>query len=461
MQTNNWIGTSPKFFDSSNNEVFGSQLAAMNGKERDKLGLFLYLNAGYCVFGTTPYRDVRFLRANQALAGSEILDTNFSFLEKLVSQDASKVDSVLDSISKWVEEMEKSTKGKIVVPLSGGLDSRLLLSMIKDRSRIEAFTYGQSWSESKSNEVKRAEELSKRMGFSWRHIVLRGYSRFTPAWIENRGATSHAHGMYQMEFYSQIEKLIPKNSVVLSGIVGDLLAGSLSKVRINDPEDLWKLTLSRQINASSVISHIESEDLRQEVHKYLRREFEFYEPLFYSKRATDLLTIQNKNMLLRYLVEVPELFGLESRSPFLDENIGTSLLCLEENEREDRKWQKEYLKKIGLDDKDIGKGGLHNNTLNFAEISSRKVDLSLLGTLGIFYEEKKVLEEVIASVQALQSRYLKIAVILSQKSLFSFLGRIMLRLQRNKYQSGLKMYFTYLTLIPLSYNSRSIQSDDR
>ena len=47
MQTNNWIGTSPKFFDSNNNEVFGSQLAAMNGKERDKLGLFLYLNAGY------------------------------------------------------------------------------------------------------------------------------------------------------------------------------------------------------------------------------------------------------------------------------------------------------------------------------------------------------------------------------------------------------------------------------
>jgi len=461
MQTNNWIGASPKFFSSSNNEVFGSHLANMNGKEKDKLGLFLYLKAGYCVFGRTPYRDVRFLRANQTLAGPKILDTNYGFLEKLAYQDTSKVDTALELISKWVQEMEKSTEGKIIVPLSGGLDSRLLLSMIQDRSRIEAFTYGQSWNESKSNEVKRAEALSKKMGFNWRHIVLKGYSRFTPAWIETRGASSHAHGMYQMEFYSQIEKLVPKNSVVLSGIIGDALAGSLSKVSISEPEDLWKLTLSHQINASSVISCMESEDLCQEVDKFLTLEFESYESLFYSKRVTDLLTLQNKNMLLRYLLEIPELFGLESRSPFLDENIGTGLLCLEENEREDRKWQKEYLKKIGLDDQDIGKGGLHNNTLNFAEINSRKVDLSLLGPLEIFHEEKKVLEEVRISVQALQSRYLRIAVMLSQKSLFSFLGRIMLRLQRNKYQKGLKMYFSYLTLIPLSYKVRPRPIDGR
>jgi asparagine synthetase B (glutamine-hydrolysing) len=460
MQANNWIGTSPKFFDSRNNLVFGSQLAGMNGLEMDKLGLFLYLNAGYCLLGKTPYRNVSFLRANQTLAGSKLLDTNYSFLEKLVSQDTSKVDSALDSISNWVEEMEKTTKGKIVVPLSGGLDSRLLLSMIKDRSRIVAFTYGQSWDESKSNEVKRAEELSKKMGFSWRHIVLNGYSKFTQAWIENRGATSHAHGMYQMEFYSQIERLVPKNSVVLSGIVGDVLAGSLSKVRLSGPNDLWKLTYSHQINASSLMSYIESENLYQEAYNYLSREFEFYEPLFHSKRATDLLTLQNKNMLLRYLVEVPELFGLECRSPFLDEEVGTNLLRLEENERENRKWQKDYLKSIGLDDKSLGKSGLHNNTLNFAEINSRKVDLSLLGTIGIFDEEKKVLEEVKKSIQALQSLYLRMAVMLSQKTLFSLLGRAMLRLQRNKYQSGLSMYYSYLTLIPLSYKGHSNQSDD-
>ena len=186
MQANNWIGSSPKFFDSTNHEVFGSQLARMNLLGKDDLGLFLYLNAGYCVFGKTPYRNVSFLRANQTLIGPQILDTNYEFLEKLVSQDTSAVDSVLDSLSKWVEMMEKSIKGKIVLPLSGGLDSRLLLSMISDRSRIEAFTYGQSWDESKSNEVKKAEALSKKMGFSWRHITLNGFSKFTQAWIENR-----------------------------------------------------------------------------------------------------------------------------------------------------------------------------------------------------------------------------------------------------------------------------------
>ena len=432
----------------------------MNRLEKDELGLFLYLNAGYCVFGKTPYRNVSFLRANQTLIGPQILDSNYEFLEKLVSQETSAVDSVLDSLSKWVERMEKSTKGKIVLPLSGGLDSRLLLSMISDRSRIEAFTYGQSWDESKSNEVKKAEALSKKMGFSWRHITLNGFSKFTRAWIENRGASSHAHGMYQMEFYSQIEKLVPKNSVVLSGIVGDALAGSLPKLRICKPDDLWKTTLSHQINASSLVSHFEAEDLYQKVDEYLRFEFEHYEPLYYSKRATDLLTLQNKNMLLRYLVEIPEIFGLESSSPFLDEKIGTDLLCLEENERENRKWQKDYLKSIGLDDERIGKSGVHNNTLNFAEINSEKVDLSLLPTLGIFHEEGKVFDEVRTSIQALQSWYLKIAVVISQITRFSYLGRVMLRLQRNKYELGLRMYYCYLTLIPLEYNSPAKKGDD-
>jgi asparagine synthetase B (glutamine-hydrolysing) len=455
MQANNWIGTNPKFFDSINNEFFGNQLANVIGLEKDALGLYLYLNAGYCVFGKTPYRDVSFLRANQTLVGSKILDTNYGFLEKLVSQDTSAVDSVLDSLSKWVEKMEKSTKGKIVLPLSGGLDSRLLLSMISDRSRIEAFTYGQSWDESKSDEVKKAEALSKKMGFSWRHITLNGFSKFTPAWIENRGASSHAHGMYQMEFYSQIEKLVPKDSVVLSGIVGDLLAGSLPRVKVSEPNDLWKLTLSRHINASIFTRRIESKNLCQEVENYLKLEFEFFEPLLTSKRVTDLLTIQNKNMLLRYLVEVPALFGFESRSPFLDEKIGTDLLRIEENERENRKWQKNYLKNIGLDDEKIGNSGLYNNTLNFREINSKNVDLSLLRTLGIFHEEEKVLTEVRTRIQALQSKRLRIAVVLSQIPLCSFLGRVMLRLHRNTYQTGLKMYYAYLTLIPLKYKVRS------
>lgn len=460
MQANNWIGTSPRFFNSINHEVFGSQLAHMDGLDKDELGLFLYLNAGYCLFGKTPYRNVSFLRANQTLMGPQILDTNYEFLENLVSQDTSQVDSVVNSISKWVDKMEKSTKGKIVVPLSGGLDSRLLLSMISDRSRIEAFTYGQSWDESKSNEVKKAEALSKKMGFSWHHITLNGFSKFTRAWIENRGASSHAHGMYQMEFYSQIEKLVPKNSVVLSGIIGDALAGSLPKFRICEPNDLWKTTLSHQINASSLVSHFESEDLHQIANEYLRFEFEYYEPLYHSKRATDLLTLQNKNMLLRYLVEIPEVFGLESRSPFLDERIGTDLLRLEENERENRKWQKDYLKSIGLDDERLGKRGVHNNTLNFAEINSGRVDLSLLGALGIFHEEEKVFAEVRTRIQVLQSRWLRIAVVLSQIPLSSIFGRVMLRLKRNNYQSGLRMYYAYLTLITLKYKVRSNQTYD-
>jgi asparagine synthetase B (glutamine-hydrolysing) len=455
MLLNNWIGTQPTFLNSSNKQNLGSQLTKLGSLEPDDVGLFLYLKAGYCIFGKTPYRDITFLRANQKISEHGFVDGNYTFLEKLMNERTTSVDSVLDSLSKWIETFEKNTQGKIIVPLSGGLDSRLIISMITDRSRIEAFTYGQSWNQSKSNEVIRAEALSKKMGFKWRHITLSGYSRFTSSWIENRGPTSHAHGMYQMDFYSQIRNLVPKDSVVLSGIVGDALAGSLPKVKISKPRDLWELTLSHNINASALLSHIKYEKINERVDKVLEKEYELYEELLSSKRVTDLITLQNKNMLLRYLVEVPELFGFHSQSPFLDEKIGTDLLRLEENQRENRKWQKEYLRMIRLDDQSLGKGGLHNNTLNFVEINSKRVDLSLLDSLGIFRNEESVIEEVKAKIQTLQSVYFKLAVALSQKPLYSLLGRIMLKLRGKSYRLGLKMYYCYLTLIPLSFNGKA------
>jgi hypothetical protein len=458
MNSNDWCGSAPIFFENSYNAPIGRKLSVRPESVYDDFGLFLYLKAGYSLFGRTPYRDYSFIRANQVITNSKLEDSNVNFISRLVDRRTVSVEKVLELISGWIEDFERTTTGKIIVPLSGGLDSRLLISFIRDKSRIEAFTFGQSWNQAKSNEVIKAEALSKKLNFNWRHISLSGYSHNTEKWMEKWGPSCHAHGMYQMEFYSKISKLVPEGSVVLSGIIGDLLAGSLPRQNVKKPSDLLKLTLSREMNADPILEILTNGKKIDDFQKFLETEFLKYEHLLSSKRATDLITIQNKNMLLRYLVEVPEWYGLLSKSPFLDEEIGTSMLCLEEDLRVNRRWQENYLKKIGIGTLDLGRSGLFTNSLNFKELNAGLVDLTLLRTVDLVNYDEKLLDSICDPMIRMKSMRYRVFSRLVESPWSHILGRLLMRLIKSKYSAGLKMYYSYLTLIPLGNARRNAKS---
>jgi hypothetical protein len=454
LYLNDWCGSSPIFYKKQSFEIIGGHLKPPQPKPIDKVGLYFYLSAGYCIYGKTPYHEISYLRPNQSIENKELVDGNITYLRNLVNRKTASSQAALNLIEEWIKEFEESTSGKIVIPLSGGLDSRLLISFIKDKSRIEAFTYGQSLNQSKSNEVKIAESLSRKLNFNWNHVELKNYSSYTENWLNKWGASSHAHGMYQMQFYSKISEKVPKGSYVLSGIIGDLLAGSLNNSRIDSPIDILKLDLSRDMNAQSLTNSIFNDSDEVAINNFLNDEFSQYKEFLNNKRALDLLTIQNKNMLLRYLVEVPRWYGLNSTSPFLDENIGLNMLCIDENLRYNREWQKSYLKDVGLADSDLGKTGLYYNTLNFLEINSKNVDLNLLTNLDFIPNFNDQLQTIRSGMSKLQSIKYKVFMELAQNRIFNFIGRSFLRLIKKSYINGLQKYNIYLTLIPLSYIER-------
>jgi hypothetical protein len=449
--SNNWCGTSPVFYDEQSFEIIGSHLKLTKPKPIDKTGLYLYLSAGYCIYGKTPYQGISYLRPNQSIEDKNITDENLNYLRKLANRPNVPPENVLKLIQEWVNQFEESTSGKIIVPLSGGLDSRLLISFINDKSRIEAFTYGQSLNQSVSNEVKIAESLSRKLDFAWSHIELKDFSTYTESWLNKWGASTHAHGMYQMQFYSKVAARVPKGSNVISGIIGDLLAGSLQNNRIESPIDILKLDLSRGMNAKLLTDSCFTESEKSNVHSFLGSEFAQYKAILGNKRALDLLTIQNKNMLLRYLVEVPTWYGLKCASPFLDENIGINMLCIDDNLRLNRKWQKNYLENIGLGDSHLGKPGSFYNTLNFSEINSGNVNLNLLTTLIYIPKIDKVLTRTKLAIEKLRLRRYKIFMKIAQSQHSNILGRFLLRMVKNSYSKGLQNYGIYLTLIPLSH----------
>ena len=155
--------------------------------------------------------------------------------------------------------------GALVVPTSGGFDSRLIDVLLTDRRRIRAFSYGTSDDPARSVEVVKAAELARRLGLRWELVPLGAFHRYLDEWDALFGVSTHAHGMYQMEFYRRILERVPAGSTVLSGICGEWFAGDDQEVRrvdtLRGPDDLLEVFRFGRMCADSRQSQLESERL--------------------------------------------------------------------------------------------------------------------------------------------------------------------------------------------------------
>ena len=87
-----------------------------------------------------------------------------------------KSEEVMSSIKDYVNNIEDEVSGNIIIPTSGGYDSRLLNWAIGDKSRIRSFTYGISGNQKNSREVVLAKETSKRLKTKWEQIELSNFN---------------------------------------------------------------------------------------------------------------------------------------------------------------------------------------------------------------------------------------------------------------------------------------------
>ena len=162
-----WLASHPFFYNlrtgrASHNINHVIDLADL---EFDPEGFNDYLDFGFSVFERTPLRDVRMLRySSRLLSGPDGLrveyldDPAWAWLER-----ESTVDEVLELASAKVNEAAAGD-GEIVVPTSGGFDSRLIDVLLTDRRRIRAFSFGTSDDPARSVEVVKAAELARRLG---------------------------------------------------------------------------------------------------------------------------------------------------------------------------------------------------------------------------------------------------------------------------------------------------------
>lgn len=112
------------------------------------------------------------------------------------------------------------------VPLSGGLDSRLIAAVGRELGHdLQAVTYGQrGW-----DDALHARSVARALRVPWRQVDLgEDYlAKYTRLWADWFGSAMHFHGMYQVSF---LKEIAPLARPIATGFIGDPLAGAQTAI---------------------------------------------------------------------------------------------------------------------------------------------------------------------------------------------------------------------------------------
>lgn len=403
-----------------------------------------YLDFGYSVLEQTPVNYVKFLRHSSSLWVDEQGKLSVEYLddpvERWLDYRLSEND-VIELIRERVRAWERSVEGEIIIPTSGGYDSRLLNWCIEDKSRIRSFTYGISENQAESYEVVYAQRLSEILGTRWEQIELGDFHNYFDDWGSLFGVSTHAHGMYHLEFYSKILPKVNGGNSLLSGIIGDAWAGSVNIPTLESCDDVRRLGYSHGLHADSAQSvfHVEQ--------SLLSGYWEIKKNQLEDSRFRVIESMRFKLMLLCYLKIVPQVYGFRWWSPFLDIDVAMAMLNLPTKRRNKRIWQKEFFMKIGLD----------LESMNLQATSQNRLDIQALYRIPVSTLNVNMLQEVVKPdyVDWINRNLLRRSSTWTEKALDRLLrvrkvGGALRRLGfLDSTNNQLECYFAYLVLLPI------------
>jgi hypothetical protein len=364
-----WLASTP-FFYNPRTGAAGTDIWSVIPRDDIRFhgeGLYNFLDFGYSVFDQTPLADVRFLRHSTRLwRGTdgqltvETLDDPVDHWRDYRLSEADVIDLIRARVQAW--EASLPADQEIVLPLSGGFDSRLLLWCLQDKARVRAYTYGISEDQDRSTEVVYARTLAQRFGVRWGRIPLGDFHRYFADWDRHFGIATHAHGMYHFEFYTKIRERLAGPRAFLSGIFGDVWAGSIPPQQIDCPADLIRLGYTHGVRADPARMRLTVEHGQRDSFWSEHRE------RLDDHRFQVITTVRLKLMLISYLMRVPRLFDFQPWTPYLDIDIAMAMLNLPQDRRTNRQWQRDFFAKVGLDLENQGLVSSGQNTLDLQAI---------------------------------------------------------------------------------------------
>jgi len=236
-------------------------------------------------------------------------------------------DDLVDEMSELSREAIASvlkTQSSWILPLSSGLDSRLIAAVGADLgSNLHAF----AWGSPDSTDVVYSRQIAKALGLPWRRVELGTdfLAKYTQQWADLFGSGMHFHGMYQMAFLDAIGK--EPRGPILCGFVGDVLAGSSFIQSLDGNGELY----------SKWYTHWTSDELRalvkvpldlplEEVGTELRRQSELCSGNHYAGRL--LMGLWNRQRLFIEFQSTLLDYWRGTATPFLNRSYARFCLSL-------------------------------------------------------------------------------------------------------------------------------------
>ncbi|MBE9114502.1 hypothetical protein IQ249_01210 [Lusitaniella coriacea LEGE 07157] len=282
------------------------------------------------------------------------------------------------------------TQSSWTLPLSGGLDSRLIAAVGAEAGvDYQSFTYGNAH----SRDVMFARQVAEYLNIPWSRFEIPNdfLAQHNLMWADWFGSSRDFHGLYQIDFLEYL-RTTSLNSVLL-GYVGDALAGahlqSMSKLhKENHPiapyitGSIWSLNEIRTLFKKPIDEAI------QQVSTTLEREMKSIDGSWF--QSLMMLDLRQRQRL--YISYQPIMYDyyLGVSTPFLNRAYANFCLSLPRTVLEDRRLLKEMYRRYYPNLASISGGCAKNEAMRMTDryvmkrIIARKLPSKL--RLGLFQE---------------------------------------------------------------------------
>lgn len=198
-----------------------------------------FLATGFVIGDETLLNGIRQVQAGEIIHFKED-DLNAKFYYSYRTHEAKEHEYPIlkeegekvfgESFERFVASLNGKT---VVVPLSGGYDSRLIVSMLKhfQYENVICFTYGRR----DNPEIELSNKVAEKLNYKWIYVeytdeLIQAYTS-DPAFLAYFPFASQMVSMFYMQEYFAVKylkdyRLIPEDAIFAPGHSGDFLAGS-------------------------------------------------------------------------------------------------------------------------------------------------------------------------------------------------------------------------------------------
>jgi asparagine synthase (glutamine-hydrolysing) len=262
--------------------------------------------------------------------------------------------TLINTFSRLVESTIGQGK-KLVVPLSGGLDSRIIVAMLKRLgvNDVICVSYGRK----RSRESEISKHVAEALGYEWLFVestAKKWYECYNSkeadlfrTWAGNLSSLPHMQDFLTVKEL-KIHGKIPENSVFVPGHTGDMLSGGhipencLENSTNFDSEAYLKASLKKHYNLWKWPYGQEIENIfRQRINKSVSG-LEIKDNVTFADAIEYFDFNERQAKFIINSVRVYEFFGYEWRIPFWDTELINFFLRVPIEYRINRKLYKKY-----------------------------------------------------------------------------------------------------------------------